>query len=197
MQVFQNNEKNRTGVFMRNKSRVCLVSAWCFLMIFFVTVVHGADYSHEVKVKKISFSWRVDGDRLAVRLSAKTTGWVGIGFNPSEEMKDANFILGYVKKGKVKLTDDFGVGETRHSPDKKLGGGMDAVLVGGTEDGGVTTIEFTIPLQSTDKYDSKIEVEGDTVVLLAYGPGRDSFRTRHQFRKALKINLATGAFSPL
>jgi hypothetical protein len=174
-----------------------LVSGLCFLMVIAGSVVQGADYSHEVKVRKMSFSWRINGDRLAIKLTAETTGWVGIGFNPSDEMKDANFVLGYVKKGKARLTDEFGIGETKHSSDKKLGGSNEAVLVSGTEKSGVTTVEFTIPLHSGDKYDSEIKVDGDTVVLLAYGPGRDSFRTRHKYRTALKINLATGASSSL
>jgi hypothetical protein len=34
-------------------------------------------------------------------------------------------------------------------------------------------------------------------VLLAYGAGRDSFKTKHQFKTALKVNLSTGEFSEL
>ncbi len=66
-------------------------------------------------------------------------------------------------------------------------------LVAGTEKDGVTTIEFTMPLKSADKYDTVFDVNGDTVVLLAYGPDRDSFKTRHKARTALTVNLATGA----
>ena len=166
------------------------------LCVLSVTVASGAfaaDYSNEVKAKKMSFSWKIDGDKLAVKMSAKTKGWVGIGFNPSDKMKDADFVLGYVKKGKAKIIDEFGVGVAKHSSDKKLGGTVDAVLVGGTEEGGITTIEFTIPLKSADKHDSVIDVKGDTVVLLAYGPDRDSFKTKHKYRETLKVNLTTGA----
>ena len=50
-----------------------------------------------------------------------------------------------------------------------------------------------MPLKSTDKYDPVIDVKGDTIVLLAYGPSRDSFKTKHKYRTALKVNLSTGA----
>lgn len=153
----------------------------------------AAQYDHEVQDKKISFAWKVDGDRLAVKLSAQTTSWVGIGFNPTKMMKDANFILGYVKDGKVELSDDFGNSDMSHSPDSQLGGSEDVTLVGGTEEGGVTTIEFTVPLQSPDKNDNAIVVDGDTTILLAYGGGRDTFKTKHQYRTSLKVNLASGA----
>lgn len=158
-----------------------------------VTNIQAAQYDHEVKDKRISFAWKVDGDNLAVKMSAQTDGWVGIGFNPIKEMKGGNFILGYVKDGKAEIVDEFGNEENNHSLDSKLGGTEDATLVGGTEEGGVTTIEFTMPLKSADKNDTAITVDGDTTVLLAYGGGRDSFKSKHQYRTELKVNLSTGA----
>lgn len=161
-----------------------------------VTGANAADYAHEVKDKNIGFAWTVDGDKLAVKLWAETEGWVGIGFNPSEKMKDANYVLGYVKKGEAKIIDEFGDSNTSHKSDEKLGGSTDAALVGGTEEGGVTTIEFTMPLDSGDKNDTVIDPNGDTIVLLAYGAGRDSFKSKHKYRTTLKVNLSTGASAP-
>lgn len=155
----------------------------------------AADYAHELTDKDISFAWNVDGDNLAVKLSAKTEGWVGIGFNPSEAMQDANFILGYVKGGEAKIVDHYGDKGNAHSSDKKLGGTTDVTLVGGTEEGGVTTLEFTLPLKSADKNDQVLDVNGDTTVLLAYGAGRDSFRAKHKYRNSHKVNLSTGVSS--
>jgi hypothetical protein len=157
-----------------------------------VTNLQAAQYDHEIKDKKISFAWKVDGDRLAVKMAAETDGWVGIGFNPTKEMKDADIILGYVKDGKAKISDEFGDKENSHSLDKKLGGTDDVTLIGGTEEGGVTTIEFTIPLKPSDKNDVTINVNGDTIVMLAYGAGRDSFITKHVYRNTLHVNLSTG-----
>jgi hypothetical protein len=158
-----------------------------------LTNVHAAEYDHEVQDKKISFAWKVEGDKLAVKMSAETEGWVGIGFNPEKGMQGANFILGYVKNGKAKIDDDYGVDNNAHKSDTKLDGTSDVTLIGGTEEGGVTTIEFAIPLDSGDKTDTKIDVNGDTIVLLAYGSGRDSFLAKHKYRTALKVNLSTGA----
>ena len=160
-----------------------------------VTIVHATEYKHEVTDKKISFAWAIEGDKgdkLAVKIAAETDGWVGIGFNPVEKMQGANFILGYVKKGEAKIIDHFGNDETKHESDTKREGTTDAILVGGTEIDGVTTIEFTMPLDSGDKNDSKIDVNGDTIVLLAYGAGRDSFKSKHKYRNALIVNLSTG-----
>ncbi len=177
---------------MKTGKIINIVAVVCVLFMAVTSSVYGTDYDHEVKAKKMTFSWQVDGDTLAVKLSAPTEGWVGIGFNPSKKMQDANFVLGYVKKGEAKIIDEFGTGSTKHKSDKKLGGTTDTTLVSGTEEGGITTIEFTIPVKSSDKYDTPFDINSDTTVLLAYGPDRDSFKARHKYRTAVKINLATG-----
>ena len=182
---------------MERKGCRYVVLVLTVLLFGFFTIGQATEYDHEVQSKKITFSWKVAGDTLAVKIAAETKGWGAVGFNPSSKMKGADFVLGYVKNGKAKIRDDFGSSKTSHKPDKKLGGTSDVTLIGGEEVGGVTTIEFTIPLKSGDKKDSEIKVEGDTIVLLAYGPGRDGFTARHKFRTALKVNLATGAFSKL
>jgi len=168
-----------------------VVAGWCCVFAA-VTLVQAADYDHTVEAKDITFSWKVEGDKLAGKVSAKTEGWVGVGFNPSNKMKDANFILGYVKDGKVTIEDDYGATSTSHKTDDSQGGSSDVTQVSGSENDGVTTIEFVIPLNSGDEKDEKLEVNGDTVLLLAYGAGRDSFRMKHKYRTAMTVNLSTG-----
>lgn len=171
-----------------------LVSA-LLLLCFMGTNLWAVDYDHTLDAKKMSFSWKVDGEKLHVKISAETEGWVGIGFNPSSAMKDANFVLGYVKDGEVKLSDEFGTSNTGHDTDTKLGGTEDVEVLGGTEDKGMTTIEFAIPLKSADTKDGAIEVDGDTLVLLAYGSGRKSLKSKHKYRAAFNVNLSTGTFT--
>jgi len=178
---------------MKKNTARKVIAAIGLTLLGTVANLQAAQYDHEVKDKNISFAWKVDGTTLAVKLAAETDGWVGIGFNPKKDMKDANFILGYVKDGQAKISDEFGDKENSHTLDKKLGGTDDVTLIGGSEVGGVTTIEFTIPLKSADKNDTSINVDGDTKVLLAYGAGRDSFISKHVYRTELHVNLATGA----
>jgi hypothetical protein len=168
--------------------------------IFFValaTPCFGKEikYSHKIDVEKISFHWEVDGTVLHVKLVAKTTGWVGIGFNPTESMKDANLILGYVKNGKAKTTDEYGISINKHQADSKIGGQKNVSNVAGKEENGTTEIRFTIALNSGDTKDKPLSIDTKTIVLLAYGAGRDSFKAKHKFRIALKVNLKTGEFS--
>ena len=55
--------------------------------------VSAMDFAHRLSVENMTFQWRVEGQELHVGLKAETTSWVGVGFNPSSGMKDANFIL--------------------------------------------------------------------------------------------------------
>ena len=163
-----------------------------FCMILFCSTVYATTYDHEIIVQKMAFAWKVAGEDLYVRLKAPTTGWVAIGFNPSAGMKDAKFVLGYVKDGKTIISDEFGTGEIKHEPVEKLGGKSDVTLIGGKEEGGVTTIEFTIPLGSKDAKGGRIDPTGDTTVLLAYGLDGDISKLRHKFRTGISINLSSG-----
>lgn len=156
--------------------------------------VTASAYDHKITEKKITFEWKVNGANIDIRLSAPTTGWVGIGFNPTDQMKDANFIVGYVKKGKVKVSDDYGKTKKTHSKDTKAGGKKDVTGISGGEENGVTTIVFTIPLDSGDAKDKALDINGVTTVLLAYGAGRDSFKSRHKVHAVLSVNLSSGEF---
>lgn len=155
--------------------------------------LYAGTYQHSVMIDKMSFDWSIVGDTLAVKVAAPTTGWVGIGFNPTDMMKDANIIVGYVKDGKVEISDDFGTQVTQHSPDDKNGGTSNVTVVGGSEVGSTTTLEFTIPLKSGDANDQVIDPNADTKVMFAFGPDRDSLKMKHQYDKVVTINLGSGA----
>jgi len=153
--------------------------------------VFDVSKAHHLK-SKVDFYWQIDGDKMHVKLRAPTLGWVGIGFNPTNRMKGANFVLGMVDGGKVRVSDEFGTGPIRHKNDKSLGGRFDLTNIYGKEENKVTEIGFTMLLDSGDPHDAPLTLDGDTTVLLAYGAGRDDFQARHWFRGAFSVNLKTG-----
>lgn len=137
-----------------------------------------------------SFSWRFLEQEVEFTVSAPTTGWVAIGFNPSRMMKDAHYILGYVSEGKLYLRDDFGTGNTSHASDASLGGSDDVRPVSGSEENGVTTITFAVPRDAQDAYDIDF-IQGETYkVLLAYGGANaDNYTGMHRARQSLDVIL--------
>jgi len=179
---------------MKKKLWVIFILLWVVLSTGLCFAVSG-EYDHKIAVENIVFQWKITGETIHIRLAAKTEGWVGIGFNPSARMKDANFIIGYVKEGKVNITDHYGTTERQHEKDTKLGGQMNIADMSGKEEKGVTEITFSIPLNSDDPKDRPIWTDKDNTVLLAYGAGRDSFRAKHRFKTVLKVNMSSGVFS--
>jgi len=171
---------------------LCSILCAASLLLLLAGNLRAADYKHSLAVDKMTFAWSVEGEKLLIKLSAPTTGWVGIGFHPTDMMKDANIILGQVKDGKVELSDEFGHQPTQHVADTKRDGAENVTVIGGSESGNTTTLEFSIPLKSGDANDGALDPNGDTVVLLAYGPDRKSLKLKHQFVTAITVNLASG-----
>ena len=169
-------------------SMLCTVALFLLLSVN----LHAASYQHSLTVDKMTFDWSIEGDNMIIKLSAPTTGWVGIGFHPTDMMKDANIIIGFVKDGKVEISDEFGNQPTQHVPDTARGGKDNVTVIGGSENGNTTTLEFSIPLQSGDVNDGVIDPKADTAIMLAYGPDRKSFKLKHQFAKTITVNLSSG-----
>jgi hypothetical protein len=149
-----------------------------------------ADGSMQISADGITVNWLVSGDSIAFEVTAPTTGWVSIGFNPSRVMKDADFIIGYVENGKAVVRDQFGNGTFSHKSDTDMGGSDDILEFGGSESGGKTTLSFTIPIDSGDEYDTVLTPGQEHTVLIAYGPdGADNFTKKHSVRAKVKVTL--------
>ncbi len=125
------------------------------------------------------FRYKRDGnDHLLCRYTAKGTGWIGVGFAPQQQMSQANFIIGYYDNT-GHLRDDWGISNTSHTSDTALGGTNDCVLVTEGSDNGVSTyLQFTIPLNSGDQYDTVLTPGVEIPVIFATG-SEDDFISYH------------------
>jgi hypothetical protein len=181
------------------KKNIVIASIIVLISFFTVSAASAMDYQHQLEATDITFSWSLDGDKIHVKLAAKTTGWVGIGFNPETAMAGANIIIGAVKGEKFKVEDHFGDRKRNHASDESLGGVNNVENPAGEEKDGVTTISFTYPLKTDDKWDSEklegLSTEKPVIVMLAYGrDGKDKMVTNasHQYRTIYEVNLSTG-----
>jgi len=171
------------------KKYIFICAAIC---IFFPAYTSAMEYQHKLEAKNMEVFWSIDKDQIHVKLTAKTTGWVAIGFDPEKAMQGANIIIGAVKNGKVRIEDHYGDRKRGHSTDEKLGGKNDVLNPAGEEVDGVTTISFSLALGSKDKWDKPIHPEGTSRIMVAYGSGRDSFKAGHKYRGIYDINYSTG-----
>jgi hypothetical protein len=139
----------------------------------------------------VTFLWSRDATYLYGAMSARTFGWIAVGFAPESQMKGANFIFGYVNQGQVVTADMFGVqptGPGSHPADEALGGTNDIVDFGGDELDGVTVIEFKIPLDSGDACDKALVPNTRYTLIAAIGE-KDDFTTYHVSRAVGEFKL--------
>lgn len=142
----------------------------------------------EVTEQGFRFRWRTAEDYIEFTMEAPTTGWVAVAFKPSFMMKDADFTLAYIKDGEISATDDYGVANTSHQPDTRLGGEDNITVLGGRELDGSTMVQIRRPLDSGDEYDSVL-TPGETMkVIFAWG-NADNFTAIHARRGSFTIDL--------
>lgn len=159
-------------------------------------VVGEGEYDGSVSEAGVTFYWRTDGESLFGALSAETTGWVSVAFDPENRMQGANYIFGYVKDGQATLFDMFGIrpsGPGSHPPDDTLGGSNDILAFGGRESDGTTVIEFQIPLNSGDGYDKPLTVGKEYKILLVWGANDDLGYHGGRGATMISLTLHTGA----
>jgi len=134
-------------------------------------------------------SWKIEGPSLVMRVSAATRGWVAVGFNPTSMMRDANILIGAVlPNGTTILEDHFGTGLTSHRKDTDIGGTNDVNLISGEEKDGRTSITFSIPLNSGDRYDRPLATGSKVTVILALA-NQDNITAKHSKRTKVELVL--------
>ena len=102
----------------------------------------------------MQISWRNDEEDLYLALNGSTLGWLALGFEPLEWMKDSDIILASVDKGTAVVLDEYCTGNYGpHIEDTMLGGTDDIQEFSGSESAGRTTIELKRSLQSSDRFD--------------------------------------------
>ncbi len=155
---------------------------------------NGNGNQDEYKVRTVGdfvLQWKTDTlGLLHVKVSAPTTGWVAVGFNPSMGMQDANVIIGYVKNDTVFVRDDYGSSPSSHSTDVSGNGESNLSNLEGSEANGETEIRFTIPLNSGDARDCSLMIGMTYTVILACGEdGADGFDMYHRTRTSTSIEI--------
>ncbi len=54
--------------------------------------------------------WKNDAEYLYMAMKANTTGWIAVGFEPTDWMKDAEIVMGYTQNGSVAVQDQYSTG---------------------------------------------------------------------------------------
>ena len=127
-------------------------------------IVNEGEYTHSMflqapsrqgyKGGNMQISWKNDEEHLYIALNGSTLGWVALGFEPLEWMKDSDIILASVENGNAVVLDEYSTGNYGpHIEDTLLGGTDDIEESAGRESSGRTIIELKRKLESADRFD--------------------------------------------
>ncbi|WP_048147829.1 DOMON domain-containing protein [Palaeococcus ferrophilus] len=148
-------------------------------------VIGENEYAHGLSLAdgKLTIYWRNGDTYLYMALKGQTSGWVAIGFEPTDKMKDADMVFGWVQDGNTVVIDAYSTGTYGpHPPDEKLGGSNDILEYAGKEENGYTVIEFKRKLNTGDQYD-KAFTPGQKVGFIFAMADADDFTTKHNIAR--------------
>jgi len=152
-------------------------------------VVGTGEYARSIELsvgnisRNITLYWKNDADMLYMAMRGGTRGWVAVGFEPSEKMKDADMVMGFVNSSNVTVQDQYSTGTYGpHAVDTTLGGTNDILEYGGREDGNYTTIEFSRKMNTGDSYDKAFN-SSQMVELIWSMASTDSIRLKHNLAR--------------
>lgn len=176
----------------RMSFKMILLFMCCIVLVMFPSLLIGQNIDGVVEdneyVNEVTFdgglyelSWNIDGSLVYIAMSARTTGWVAIGFDPITLMENADMVFGWVDESGTAFTlDTFATGPYGpHPPDEELGGMQDIVQFAGIERDGITTIEFSRNIETGDEYDKPLEVNEGVTVIWAYSDS-DEYTVSHE-----------------
>jgi hypothetical protein len=132
---------------------------------------------------KMQISWKNDAEYLCMALNGSTRGWISIGFQPTDWMKDADIIMAFVERGRVTVLDQNCTGNYGpHENDTMLGGTYDILDFGGREGAGFTVVEFRRRMNTGDRLDRAF-VPGQKVSMIWAMANSSSDGIKHNVAK--------------
>ena len=152
-------------------------------------IIEKDEYLNSFKEADVTVYWYNDETLLYIALRSPGKGWVSVGIGPIDAHYGANYIFAAMDSGETTVSDQYGDARYSHVPDTTLGGEDNIVEYAGNQGLNGTVIEFSIPLDSKDKYDTKLS-HGDTVdTLVAYQSTSTNFTMVHTKAGFLKLKI--------
>jgi hypothetical protein len=157
-------------------------------------IVNETEYSRSMLLQSSSrqgysggemeISWKNDQEYLYLALNGSTDGWLAIGFEPQDWMKNADIILASVEGSNARVLDEYCTGNYGpHIEDTLLGGTNDIAEFGGSKAAGRTVVELKRKLNTGDKFDKSFSPGQAISIIWALSKNSDI---------SLKHNVAYG-----
>jgi hypothetical protein len=159
-----------------------------FISIFFFCLSYSQDKMTSINKNRMTVSWEFKNDRIYFEMIAPTYGWVAIGFNDSENTAGNYLIMGNVVNNKVTVEEHYTISPGNYQTFAKLNTSASLKNTNGEESLSKTTIRFSLPTTSSNKYAKDLKQNTEFILLIAYSQ-EDDFQHHSIMRTATKITL--------
>jgi hypothetical protein len=153
----------------------------------------GREYpaTYKDKASGLTVHWGFDDSLIYIGLETKGRGWLAIGFG-SAKMNESNMIIGYYTEDSTEVMNQVGANNT-HARSPQSDSAIQEAEIDYDEETGVTTMEFSYPLQFPVGEALAIPglAPGGTYdIILAQNTRSVSLNAKHTNFSALKVKLA-------
>jgi hypothetical protein len=161
-------------------------------------VISEGEYAHMYhdEVIGMMLRWQAVGDVMYIGMVAPGTGWVGMNFMPDNGTIHGDTVIGYVdaESQETFMSDQVAPGDAHfpHFDDRQHGGEWSFIEVAGSEEDGVTIIEFSRALNTGEPTDAPFMDMG-LMTMISFHPTADDYVSYHsKWYNVVTINYVSG-----
>lgn len=137
---------------------------------------------------KMTVSWYYQNEKIFFKMNAPTDGWVTIGFNTASGTKGAYLLMGNIIQGQSSVVEYYTVSQGNYKSIRSLGETPQVKDIKGNENSKGTTLTFSLPINSTGKFQKELSERSPYTLILAYSQ-QDDFQHHSIMRTSVNINL--------
>jgi hypothetical protein len=157
-------------------------------VILFLSQCYGQSKMKTITKNGMTVNWEFKDNRIYFEMTAPTDGWVAIGFNNIENITGNYLIMGKLEKDKVTVEEHYTISLGNYQSFNKLKINASVENVEGVETAKKTTIKFSLPIISNNKYAKDLNERSEYILLIAYSQ-EDDFQHHSIMRTSSKIIL--------
>lgn len=166
-----------------------LLGACLFSSQYALDSKHAApNYENSLEIDGMNVEWEFKDDLLKFRLHSPTQGWLSLGFNETNDVVNANLVMGAVAQEATKMEEFFVLGFGNSQPINSLGGDISVKDFLGYEDHSGTSFEFSIDPSVQDDFHYELK-EGNKIWLICAYSLADEFDHHSIMRRHIEIEL--------
>ncbi|MEW7007863.1 DOMON domain-containing protein [Lentilitoribacter sp. EG35] len=135
----------------------------------------------------VTFHWHHHQNRIVGKLTAPTRGWIAVGFNAQNSLKNTRFVMATVSTPAIHI-EEHEAGTGGHQSIESLGGKRTVKFVNSEFLDGISCLEFSFPHEISDRPDLDLSPGSPCYLMLAWSNSID-FDHHSAWRQHYKIIL--------